>query len=434
MPLLLGLECAAFCWEGSKRLNRLKQLAIATLSALFAAMPIPSWAEQLRILTSMPPSFYTPFVAAFEARHPQTDVIVLNKNTNASVDELLRGNERRFDIFWASSPEPFVLLQQSDLVALQPDGTQAVHPFAYSAFGWAQRASDAVPISLDWDSLLDPALAGKIAMARPSRSGSTHMMLERFFQVRGWHEGWAYLLELSANLSTLTARSFTVLDGVASGRFEMGLTIDFLAHSHQGEPLSLTYGNPAMVTAARLAVLRGGQSRTSADLFASFVISDDGQRLLLTPEIARTPYSAKIRAASNAPYHQVLEDALALTWMEYDASLASARYWAVNALFDAFVSEPFARRQAAWARLRRLEAAHWPTDRAALLEVRRLLTEMPITEAQLGTKGTATNSGAFVALSNQQSARMDHWRTLSQSQLNAAEAMLSKIEDQGVKQ
>lgn len=421
-------------------MSRAYQLVVAFGALLSGMAPYAAIADQLRILTSMPPSFYTPFVTAFETDHPETDVVVLNKNTNASVDELLRGNERQFDIFWASSPEPFVLLQQNNLVARNradspgAEGDEAIYPFAYSAFGWAQRASDAVPISLDWDSLLDPDLAGKIAMARPSRSGSTHMMLERFFQVRGWQEGWAYLLELSANLSTLTARSFTVLDGVASGRFEMGLTIDFLAHSHQGERLSLTYGNPAMVTAARLAVLRGGKSRRAADQFAAFVVSEDGQRLLLTPEITRTPYSAEVRATSDAPYHKVLEDALALTWMEYDAALASGRYWAVNTLFDAFIAEPFARRQKLWTRLRALEAASWPADRSALLDVRRLLTHMPVGEDQLGPSGTATNSGVFVALPAQQSALQQVWRTQAEAILIRAETQLTQIEDQGLKQ
>jgi hypothetical protein len=49
-------------------------------------------AEQLRVLTSMPPGFYQPFMAAFSKQHPDVEVITLNKNTNASVDEILRDN------------------------------------------------------------------------------------------------------------------------------------------------------------------------------------------------------------------------------------------------------------------------------------------------------------------------------------------------------
>lgn len=68
------------------------------------------------------------------------------------------------------------------------------------------------------------------SISRPHASGSAHIVLERFLQVRGSQDGWAYLLEFGANLYTLTARSFTVLEGVSSGRFNIGITIDFLAH------------------------------------------------------------------------------------------------------------------------------------------------------------------------------------------------------------
>ena len=67
-------------------------------------------------------------------------------------------------------------------------------------------------------------------MVRPGKTGSSHLMVEQLLQTRGWNEGWAFILSLAGNLSRdLTARSFGVTDGVAQGRFEIGLTIDFLA-------------------------------------------------------------------------------------------------------------------------------------------------------------------------------------------------------------
>ena len=169
------------------------------------------YAQQLRVLTSMPPGFYQPFVAAFSKQHPDVDVITLNKNTNASVDEILRGNERQFDVFWSSSPEAFELLQQNGhLAALPATGAPDVHSFAYSALGWTQTQSRAAAASAGWDALLAPENAGAIAMARPSRSGSTHRVLERSLQVRGWQEGWASLLEVQGNLCSLPAPCVTV--------------------------------------------------------------------------------------------------------------------------------------------------------------------------------------------------------------------------------
>ncbi len=389
-------------------------------------------ADQLRVLTSMPPGFYQPFVAAFSKLYPDVDVITLNKNTNASVDEILRGNERQFDVFWSSSPEAFELLKQNGhLATLAATGEPDVHSFAYSALGWTQKQSGTAAASAGWDALLAPENAGAIAMARPSRSGSTHMVLERSLQVRGWQEGWAYLLELAGNLSTITARSFTVLDGVANGRFDIGLTIDFLAHSRADEDLSFVYGTPVMVTTARIAVLADGKAPEQARAFVDFVVSDAGQRLLMTPEIARTPHAAHIRAEANAPYHQVLEDALTLNWLEYDAALASERYWAVNALFDAFVFEVFDARREAWRRLRVLEA-DLAAPSVAMHDIRRLLTSMPIAEDAVGNEGRATNANAFATLSERQETSLQEWRAASRALLREADSLLKVLEAEQV--
>ncbi len=91
---------------------------------------------QLRILTSMPPSFYEPFVEAFSEKYTDVEILVLNKNTNAAIDELLRGNDRLFDIFWSSSPEAFEILRENGSVARSRDTNDPLlHPFAYSAVG-----------------------------------------------------------------------------------------------------------------------------------------------------------------------------------------------------------------------------------------------------------------------------------------------------------
>jgi len=411
-------------WTAGEWLKKPLTFAVLCVGVIGA----PLQADQLRVLTSMPPSFYQPFVTAFGELFPDVEVAMLNKNTNASVDELLRGNERQFDVFWSSSPEAFELLNQNGhLTVSESSGAPEVYSFAYSALGWTQKREGAAAKTADWQALLATDKTGTIAMARPSRSGSTNMMLERTLQVRGWQEGWAYLLELAGNLSTITARSFTVLDGVANGRFDIGLTIDFLAHARSEDNLVFVYGTPVMATPARIGILAGGQAPAPARHFVEFVISDAGQRLLMSPDIARTPHSASIRAEATAPYHQVLEDALMLNWLEYDAALASARYWAVNALFDAFVFEVFETRREAWRRLRVLEAQH-DAPTVEMHEIRRLLTSLPIGEDDVGNEGRATNSNAFATLSDRQEASLQDWRGASRDILLEADVLLRALE------
>lgn len=415
---------------------------IVLIAALIAALgpPPPAAARELRILTSMPATLFTPFALTFERQNPGVTVKVLNKNTNAGVEEIVRGNPRGFDIFWVSSAEAFAVLNAHD--AFLPDpasdgdwrpdprGGAAFYPFALSSIGWARRADATGPRPREWDDLLRPEYRGLIAMTRPSRSGTTHMFVERFLQVRGWEAGWQYLLALAGNLSTLTSRSFAVIDGVEKRRFDIGISIDFLAMSRAGSGLSFTYGRPVMVMPAQIGMLRGGKSPDLAAAFVVLVLSPEGQQMLLRPDIRRVPIDPRVRARGG-PAAQAIERALRLNWLPYDALLARDRYWAVNALFDVFVTFQLSARQAAWRRLRALEARDDPLMQADLAALRRLLTEMPVTEAEAlgpGVNAVPTRITAFSAPTPLQQAVLERWRAMAAARMERVGTLLDRLE------
>jgi len=299
---------------------------------------------ELRILTSMPRTFFEPFAQAFEDLYPEISVVVLNKNTNAAVAEIVRGNPRSFDVFWASSAEAFAVLNSQGAFLEYGDELQnrlsqsagrknqlpvqnppsAFFPFALSSIGWTQNQASSLPRPYQWEDLLNPVYAEKIGMAAPSRSGSTHMFVERFLQVRGWEEGWAYLLELSGNLSTITSRSFGVIDGVIKQRFDIGITLDFLAQSRRENGLLFSYGRPLMVMPAQIGLLNGGNSSETAARFVEMVLSNQGQNLLLIPQISRVPIIEELRDASPEISGKI-NNALQLSWQPYNALLARDR-------------------------------------------------------------------------------------------------------------
>jgi len=106
---------------------------------LVFACPLVSRADELRILTSFPSGMTTAFEDLWAERFPQTEIRFLNKNTISAVEEVQRGNLRGFDLFWASSPEAFVLLGQTEEFA-QPstcgsEGLGSVEGFAISSVG-----------------------------------------------------------------------------------------------------------------------------------------------------------------------------------------------------------------------------------------------------------------------------------------------------------
>ncbi len=389
----------------------------------------PAGAQPLRIITSMPPSLTDPLIAAFREARPDTEVLVLNKNTNSALSEVIRGNSRQFDIFWVSAPEPFALIAAHDGFAAQGcrvAGERGYLPFAYSSIGWTRRSDTDVFMPGTWDDLLLPAYRGKVGMALPSRSGTSHMMVERFLQVRGWEDGWAYLLGLSANLATLSARSFGVIEGVEARRFDIGLTIDFLAQTQAG--LDFRYGQPVMVFPAQIGRLKGGSEPEAACDFMAFVTSQQGQRLLLRPDVGRIPASDEIRAQAGDAVPDALDAAIRRSWQGYDADLAQSRYWSVNMLFEVFVSDMLTRRRELFVRLDLLEGK---APAARLAALRRELQRMPVAEQQAHSASLNASPGYasdLIRMTEAQRSAHDRWRKAAIAQLDTVARTLSALE------
>ncbi len=362
----------------------------------------------LRLLTSYDAEVIEPFVAAFQARHPGIGLRHLNKNTNAAVQELVAGNSRGFDLFWASAPEAFELLKEAGRLL---DVGHGLHPdFAYSAVGWAWRSPLGRAVPQDWNDLLDPAHAGRVVMSHPMRSGTTHSLIETILQDRGWEAGWAYLLELAGQLYTIAARSFGVLQGLGN-RYDLGLTIDFLALKRAADGVVFRYGRPVIISQARIAALQGGANPDAAAAFIGFVLSAEGQRLLLRPDIRRIPVDPAIRAELAESFLPEVRAALRFSWSRYDPELASRRYDQVNAVFEAFIGRDFLRRRDLWRRWRAAGDGAAPE----LAMVRELLTHMPVTEAAL--RQAVQDRPTLLA-----------WQAQSQRLLDAAEARLAQVE------
>lgn len=403
-----------------------------TLILAFFFLASPLHAQELRILTSFPPALTNVYAALFEKDKSNVSLQVLNKNTIAAIDEVMRGNERKFDIFWSSSPEAFEILRRNGAFADKhicgSSVASSVEPFALSSVGWARRRDSDVFMPANWNDLLKPYYRGKIAMARPARSGSTHLIVENLLLNRGWDDGWAYLLEMSANLSTLTARSFGVPDGLLNERFDIGLTIDFLSQSH-GEDLQFRYGNPLMLVPAQIGILKTGENTQNACAFLQQVLSKQGQRALLFKQISRIPYNKAIREEFAATLPKDINNALKLMWLEYDAGITSNRYWAVNVLFDLMITERLNERRELW---RRYHALKLKISSVELNMIKQLLTKVVVPEASAAAASGMTKMGlrstALVSLGADERDIVQGWRSRVSAQLQEADQALSRIE------
>lgn len=396
----------------SKLKLSLSMLAISTvLAVVLAAGSFQALAleDKLVIVTSYPKDLTGPFKKAFEAMYPGTTVEVLQKNTSAGVTYIQETAARNTtDLMWASAPDAFEVLKGDGLLARyipkaegipQMVGSYAINDpdgfyigFAASGYGimWNTRYLKAkkIPVPREWDDLKKTVYHDHVGMSAPSRSGTTHLTVETVLQGEGWDKGWSTWKEIAGNFKMVTERSFGVPEGVNSGDFGIGIVIDFFGFSSKatGFPVDFVYPTVTTLVPANIAIVKNPPHPQAAAAFVEFLLSVEGQELLLDPAIRRLPVNPQTYAKAPEDFPNPFKDKSIGAAVKFDVMLSKSRYNIVNSLFDVLITYRREDLAEAVKAIQTAEAALSgkanPEAEALIREARALVAAMPITEAE----------------------------------------------------
>jgi len=412
--------------------------------------------QQLIILTSFPDTIYTPFKRAFEDRNPDIELFILNRKTSAAISYIQDGVNYPVDLFWASAPDAFEILKQSgklqklDQLKNGPTAKVSGYPindpdgfymgFAISGYGimWNRDylSRYKLPEPENWDDLRKSIYANHIGISAPSRSGTTHLIVEIILQSKGWEEGWRTLIEIGGNLATVTARSFGVPSGVEQGFFGIGLVIDFfgLRSRAEGQPVEFRYPAFTKMLPANIALVKGAENSAEANRFIEFVLSDDGQRILFRPGISRLPINPEIYRDAPKGFPNPFAFASDSATPLFDINLSKTRYHLVNALFDQLITFRLRELKEAWSlvhqaetKLAQLEATDLKAD---IAKARALIEQFPVTVTEAKnikfTSQFARHKPGF-AVSSTQTRREADWRSDALRRYDAAAQIAERV-------
>lgn len=425
---------------------------LAPLIAICVLLSSPALSAEKRevtIVTSYPPSFFQPFQMAFQKSHPGIDLTIVQRNTASAVRFILGKPDAAVDIFWASAADAFELLKRKGVlrpIARRPTGAPdrvLGYPindpdgyylgFALSGYGFVYNPNYLTRHHLQpprsWQDLLQPGYAGHIGITSPSRSGTTHLIVESLLQAYGWENGWAMLSELGGNLSTVTARSFGVASGVAQNRFGIGLTIDFLARAPDVSGADNVFVLPAepVFVPASIAVLSRVRHAEAAEQFVDFLLSHEGQKILLDPSINRSP----VRPDLDRGLLRREETGGLFPSGGFDARLSAERYGLVNLIFDHYIVRSRATLARLWRKVHDFEAAglERPDDRTKLAEARRMLGTPPVSadDATLFPRKLEVEGPRGISRTPRQEAFVREMRSAVEHNFATIETLLASI-------
>jgi phosphoglycerate transport regulatory protein PgtC len=410
-------------------------------------------AGTVTVVTSFPKELTQVYKTAFEKANPGIKLEILNKNTVqgiAYVRELPAG--QRPEVFWASAPDAFEVLAGQKLLEKIPELANKSAPAKVGAFPinnpegfylgqalagyglmWNTRymAAHKLPAPKEWADLTRPVYFGHVATSSPSRSGTTHLTVETILQGEGWEKGWSQILQIAGNCAAVTERSFGVPDGVNNGQFGIGLVIDFfgLAGKFSGFPVEFVYPSVTAVVPANIALVSGSKNPEEARKFIAFSVSNEGQQLLVNPQISRLPILPASMLKIPAGYPDAFEVAKRAK-VKFDPDLSESRYNVVSAMFDQTITFRLKELQAATKAIHEAEAALAKKPNAgasALVAQARGLAFSPVVGASLaGDRNflalfTANKKDASV--SKQLTGLEDNWNTKAREHYGRAKQL-----------
>jgi phosphoglycerate transport regulatory protein PgtC len=359
-------------------------LLAATLTLAAAFTETSAFAQaienRLVIVTSFSKDVTDPFAQAFQKKYPGTRVEVQNRNTNAAVTFIRETRSSPPDIMWASAPDAFEVLKKDKLLfkyqskapgLAQKVGTYPINDpdgfftgFAASGYGIMfntryLRANN-IPAPKEWDDLKRPVYFGHVGISAPSRSGTTHLTVETVLQGEGWDMGWATLLEIGGNLAQVSDRSFGVPDAVNSGQYGVGIVIDFfgLSAKASGFPVEFVYPSVTTIVPANVGIIANAKNQKAAEAFVEFLLSEEGQQILLDPKIQRLPVRLATYDKAPAGYPNPFKDTSIGASVSFNAGLSEARYELLNSLYDRVVTFRLKELNAAWKAIHDAEKKH----------------------------------------------------------------------------
>lgn len=432
----------------------MKRYSSSLLIALLCLAAADVAARDVVLVTSFPKELFETYKKTFEAKNPGINVVINSKPTPAGVTYLRETKAKpEADIFWVSAPDAFQTLDSEGLLEKyappkeimakipakignfpihDPDGKY--FGFAVSGYGlmWNKNYLKAhkLPAPKEWTDLTNPRYYNHLIISAPSRSGTTHLTVETILQAYGWEKGWALLLNAGGNMGSITDRSFGVPEAVISGQYGIGVVIDFfgLAGIASGQPVDFVYPSLTSVVPASVGIVKGGPNPQEAKAFVNYLLSEDGQMVLFSPEIARLPVIPALYAKGPKDYPNPFKRKLG--GVEFNDELSSARRDTVTSLYDHIITFRHKELREAWKSiytaeeaLAKSKSANAAQAKSTIAEARKLASQVPINDKRASDKEV---TGAFKSKSGFKAQLETEWENFARSNYGKAKETAEK--------
>lgn len=313
----------------------MNKLGMVSLAVMTMAGATATAADELSVVCSAEQDWCDLMVAAFEAEHPETDVLMVRKSTGETLAQVrAEAGNPKIDVWWGGTGDPHLIAAEEGL-------TQASGVDTSDLLGWAQNMAEisngktvgiyagALGIAYNadilaekniappacWADLEDPRFAGEIQVANPNSSGTAYTELATFVQLFGEDEAFTKLADVGKNVNSYTKSGSAPSKAAARG--ETGVSIGFMHDmvklASSGFPLKIVApceGTGYEVGA--VSIIEGARNLEAAKAWVEFALRADVQSR--APEVGsfQVPSNSKAQVAPESP------DLASIKLIDYD--------------------------------------------------------------------------------------------------------------------
>jgi iron(III) transport system substrate-binding protein len=258
-----------------------------------------------------------------------------------------------------------------------------------------------LPEPKTWQDLGDVRFKDRIILTDSRKSGSVSVINHVILESLGWEKGFETLFRMAGNAKQFTQMSSDPIKAIISGDAAATVAIDFYALAKIGdlgqdklgfvlpEGQSIIEGDP-------VGILRGAPNRQAADRFVDFILSPQGQMILVLPKgtpggptqetLGRLAVNTEAYKLTEGKRTNPLNPFTAKGFLKYDTEKAAKIRRVFDDLLGATIVDSHKDLRQAWTRV--VAKGAQPADVAKF-------SQMPVTLADLEKLSAKWDDGVF---------------------------------------
>ncbi len=161
-----------------------------------------------------------------------------------------------------------------------PTGVTAAGAIAYNT-----KLVPAADVPKNWNDLLKPFFKNGVGMDNPAISGPTYPVVAGLFHLYGNSGGQRYFEALKANGLKVFPTNKPTLQALSTGQIKVAIAQDSaeIQAMQQGAPIKIVYPSSGVtMLPGVLGIAKNAPDLAAAKKFANFVLSPQGQKVMLT--------------------------------------------------------------------------------------------------------------------------------------------------------